>query len=533
MGLPTGLYLFPSRMTFWIEAHPKAAFALLAFFVMVSGWFSEGWLQPDEHSRALEAAHQLVYGYATLPWELDPRGPLVSYLLGMVYSPVLMITKAFGASGLTEAALCRVLTALVAVSRVWAFYLLIKPLGLKVERGISYVLVYLLGPLTLVLLPRTTQENWSTTALMWGTLLVFKAVNSPWKPSRDRAFLRQPEFWAGLLLALGTSFRLQHGFSCLGLGVWFTVQMLCKWKASPEKETILRVFSRLGLFVVGGLVGLIPMAMVDSATFGTPFLPALNYFQYALHDEEGGNLWGQNPWTEYLYGFLGLWYLPYSVVILPIIVLGLVRAPLLASVIVPHLVVHLLLSHKELRYLSMLIPFWTLGFFVGLEALENRYPNSNPITRAFYAIHKGLAGFFYLGALLYGVLALVVLNPQPRFYQRISDLWHQGDLLLPFGFVANSRSGLSQFYLKDPRALPTQILKINDFLKALDQHRLPAQRYVLQRVPIEFLNKVEGVCTTILSSLAPWQRWAYLHPVIGPWIRFRYFDGVYFCNEHR
>ena len=72
-------------------------------FLVVAAFMSVGWQQPDEHTRVLEPAHYIAYGYATLTWEFRPEFPLVSFFLGAIHSWPLIFTKFLGLSGLTEA----------------------------------------------------------------------------------------------------------------------------------------------------------------------------------------------------------------------------------------------------------------------------------------------------------------------------------------------------------------------------------------------------------------------------------------------
>ena len=91
-------------------------------FLVSCAFFGEGWFQADEHARVLEPAYFLVYKYATLPWEFLGSKPMVSYLLGLIHTPVLYVTRAFDVSGTTDAFLERMYSGHFSATKLIAFY---------------------------------------------------------------------------------------------------------------------------------------------------------------------------------------------------------------------------------------------------------------------------------------------------------------------------------------------------------------------------------------------------------------------------
>ncbi len=488
-----------------VEARPRTAYAACAALVAVSAAASVGWLQADEHARVLEPAHLLVYGYATLPWELDPAHPLVSFLLGALHAPCLLVTRALGLSGLTEAAVLRGFSGLVCMTRLWAFALIGGGLGLRRDRRALYTVLYLAAPFTLLLLPRTSQENWATTAVMWGFYFVLRATAAPTQ--------KRWGFAAGAFLSLAFSFRFQMGPSALGLWILAAVQVGRRGGGGFGVAAL----------VAGALVGLVPLGAVDGATVGTPFLPAYNYLMYALTDEGGADLWGRQPWHTYLTGFLGNFYPPLSVVLLPLVALGLVLRPTLAVIVVPFMAVHLAISHKEIRYLTPMIPFWVLAVLAGFEGCERRWA-----ARAARLPWRGLARYAAVGG-AFGVLAAMVpINPQPFFYDEIRRSAGTDELRRPYTFVANSRSSVSQFYVKNPADTPAETITIAAFYERLGAAVKPHGDFAVQRLPIDELPRLEGRCRIVYSSIPAWQRRA-LEALRGL-LKFRYLDAIFRCD---
>ena len=491
------------RLSRAVEARPYAAFVLCVLFVTVSAVLSVGWLQADEHARVLEPAHYIVYGFATLPWELDAAKPLVSFFLGAVHAVPLYLARAAGCEGLGQAAVLRAFSGLVSLTRFFAFAGLVEALGLRRDRRILYTVLFAASPFTFLLLPRTSQENWATTAAIWGLYILLRALAAPARRSLAAG--------AGALLTLAFACRYQMGPSALCIGVW---GFLSLWRRGGGRAA--------GAFAAGALLGLLPLGLVDLVMTGRPFLPAYNYLAYALTDEDGADLWGKQPWTTYLVGFFGNFYPPLSVVLLPLIIAGLIFSLPLALVVVPFVAVHLAISHKEIRYLTPMMPFWTLAVFGAVEQLERRWPQG--MRRVPW---RGLGRFGAVSLALGLFAALVPLNPQPFFYDAIRRGYASGELHKPYTFVANSRSSVSQFYLNDPAAAPGAALSIQEFVAQLAGPQPPHGDFALQRIPVDELGPIEAHCTGVYASIPAWHR--HLLEALRGIVKFRYLDGIYRC----
>ena len=407
----------------FVPAQWQRSFFLIlwSLIIFITAWNSEGWLQPDEHARVLEPAHFIAYGYASLPWELSADQPIVSWLLGVLVSPILMVTRFLQFEGLSEAALVRAFVGLLASTRFIAIWKILDLLGLKSSRRLFYVLIMMLAVFGPVFLVRTSQENFATTALVWAAFYALKILRE--------SFTRTRGIWFGCLLALTFSARPQVGFAAAGLGLW----MLKKQGPSIILPAVL-----------GLILGLLPMAIVDWVTTGAPFLPAYNYLNYALGNEEGGVVWGTSPWWYYIPQFFESWYPPLSVVLIAPVLIGLCRSPILAAIVVPFTIIHFVLGHKETRYFSPMIPFMQLSMFVGFEWLEKKYDFVSKFTTE---------KFWVLVLQVLAVLTLTVglfpLNTAPWMYNELGKLIRSGTIQ-DFTYIGNTTSSFSQFYAKVP-----------------------------------------------------------------------------------
>lgn len=514
-------------------------------FLVCAAALSEGWVQPDEHFRVLEPAHKIVYGFATLPWEFNSEFPLVSYLLGVLHAPILWATKNLALSGSAEAFALRAFSALFASTRVIAFYKLLPYFGLDPKRHKLYTLLFAFGPSVPLYAVRTSQENWATTALLWAALLFARLaagasqgerqyecqgelhdvspVNS-WSALRERAgriFKAAPGVvtpaknqsqqheqhqqyqqqqlptWSvgtavglGVLIALIFSFRFQAGFSAAGLG------LLCLIAFGAR-----RTFPVL----VGVGLGLVPLGLVDFLYTGTPFLPAWNYLSYALGGEEGGNVWGTDPWTFYVGNYFSNWYPPFSPLLLWPLALGCFYNPLLFAICIPFLGVHFLIGHKETRYLSPMLPFLYLASFVGFEKILQ----ATKVTRlkTFFLSKKGVR-LFKGSALIAAAISIGLvsfpMSTAPRLFSILDAMQNTQPFVRPFVYVADSRNNVSFFYYKHPYFEPEKIDQSAFLSAAFSRSFMPwSDVYALYRIDLAHFEKIESECHVAFTSVSP------------------------------
>ena len=293
-------------------------------------------------------------------------------------------------------------------------------------------------------------------------------------------------FFGAALLSVAVSFRLQLGFSALGLGIFLYFVRLRKDRA------------HLCSFVLGGLAGLLPLALVDFFTFGTPFLPAYNYLQYALGGEEGGHVWGTSPWYEYFLAFFTSFYPPFSLLLFLFLAIGISICWPLAAVFVPFVLVHTILAHKEIRYFAPILPVMALLMIAGFEKMH-----SSKIwqTHASFAekCRKIFAIFFGAGALIGIAWCFIPLDGRPQLTEFLRNL-QEKDHSLKYTLVVDSRTVLPEFYLKNPGFQPDK-MDSKTFLKSLEENGLAGQNFALSRIDLRELSSIDGKCVVRYVSL--------------------------------
>lgn len=445
--------------------------------LLITAWASQGWLQPDEHARVLEPAHQIAYGYATLPWEIRDQPAIVSFFLGVLISPLLMITKLFGASGLTEAFVIRLFTGLLSSTRLLALWSIFKHGKLKPERRLTYLAICafaIYGPYIFV---RTSQENYAATALLWAYAIHFDILAEQGK-NKLRIFA------FAFLLAVATAARLQVGPAAAGLGLF----------------VLYRVGGRIIPAAVAGLIlGLLPIAVIDYIQTGVPFSPAYHYLDYALGDEQGGHIWGTAPWYWYFGEFFTAWYPPLTILLAVPLLVGVWLLPGVFWVFVPFTLANIALSHKETRYFAPMIPFMQVATFIGWEWLERNRPHWTAKISA-----RPKTGKFFLGAfMLAGIIGgFVQLNTSPEMYDRLGELLHSREVD-HYTYIGNTRSRPAQFYLKMPGMKPEEKLSLDD---AMDGHKIPSGWLVIYATDPVFFDKVSEGCEVKYVGLSPIER---------------------------
>ena len=300
--------------------------------------FSRGVYHPDEHYQILEYARMKLAGTSPeeLPWEyglmMRPGfQPLIAYSVGRA----LEIVGSYSPWTLT--AVLRLLSGTLSVIAVWTFHKEAEygPCGEK-ERKWFLILSYFLWFMAYMHV-RFSSE------MLSGNLLLILA-------GRCMRLRRDPgrPFPTGLVLGLlaGAAFivRYQTGFALLGLGCW------------------LSVFDRNIRRIVGMTAGTIVMlgigALCDRWLYGQWTCSPVNYFRENIVNAHAAGF-GVDPW----------WYYLTAVPLEGIVLFGL--PVLLATgwfvyknpksvvtwMVVPFLLAHQIVGHKEVRFLFPLLVF--------------------------------------------------------------------------------------------------------------------------------------------------------------------------------
>jgi phosphatidylinositol glycan class B len=196
----------------------------------------------------------------------------------------------------------------------------------------------------------------------------------------------RPGHWlaCGFFLALSFYFRFQMAFAILGLMVWLTLYARPLWKVYL-------------LLLTGALFGLGLNLLVDHWFYGEWVLTPFRYYEANIIKDAASD-YGTTPWYDYIVLFLTQGVPPISWILFILFCVGLVKRPmqLMVFVFLPFLLGHMLVPHKEFRFLyPMVIPFLWICFS-GLDEIWEKLQHRRwlmPVFRTLVVVNMVLLGY--------------------------------------------------------------------------------------------------------------------------------------------
>lgn len=300
---------------------------------------------PDEIFQSQEAAHRLAFGTGVITWEY--RLGVRSWVLPTLIAGIMKCTAwlSSGSSGYIFG-VC-LFFSLLALTVIWfSFSWCRQYLGMQYAllAGFTTAIWYELinfGPRTL---NELVAGNLLLPAIYLGSLKQHQAPESKW-----RLLL------IGLLLGLTVSLRIQFGPAVLLAGLWI---MFRDWKTRALPVT------------TGILVVVLIFGFVDFITWSYPFYSYYSYISINLLHHQADR-WGTEPWC---YFFLKL--LIHTGPMAMFAIVGIRRAPILGWICLAVMLPHLLIGHKEYRFiypvLPLLLTLAAIGLIDSLQFLEGK-----------------------------------------------------------------------------------------------------------------------------------------------------------------
>ncbi|HRD54257.1 MAG TPA: hypothetical protein PKY96_16585, partial [Flavobacteriales bacterium] len=171
---------------------------------------------------------------------------------------------------------------------------------------------------------------------------------------------RWPLLFAGALLGLAVVARFQVALMVAGLLAWCLFIARMQWSA-------------LTLIVAGGLVGVGLGALIDRWFYGEWVLTAWNYIKLNVIQGKAAEF-GTHPWWHYFAELFERAVPPFSLLYLvpPLVLFALRRRSALTWAVLPFLLGHMLIGHKEYRFLFPVLPLLPALVMGGLQAMEER-----------------------------------------------------------------------------------------------------------------------------------------------------------------
>lgn len=314
-------------------------FIIIGFiFILIAAWCSDGYLHPDEHFQLLEFAQYKMGGIPAghLPWEFDEQ-MRPAFQVIIVYG-LCIFMKAFNIfDPFVASMLLRLMTGLLMFFVVYKIYQKFKP-EIIFPKGIYWLTVL---SFTVWYFPfvavRYSSESFGTIFMLAAILLYL----------RDQAKAKTMGNFILMGLCLGISFisRFQMAFMIGGFGLWLLI---------ISREKIKHILLLIMGFGLGFGIGI----LCDYWFYGNWVLSSYNYFYQNLVENKAAGFGVSPVW--YYASLTPLVVFPIlGVVIVPAFILFILKYPkhMVTWCVVPFLLIHHAIGHKELRFLFALVPF--------------------------------------------------------------------------------------------------------------------------------------------------------------------------------
>jgi phosphatidylinositol glycan class B len=369
---------------------------LSAALMLLLAFTSVGWYHPDEHFQILEFAG-LKLGLTSpqhLPWEYPAM--MRSAIQPAMVVALHQVMAVFGiTSPFAVTFVLRILSAILTFTAMWMMYRryapeIADPVLKKWFLPLSFLVWFALYNGV-----RFSSETWSGGVFIIGFTYLDQLKRSP--GAGDFLF-------TGFLLGLSFVIRFQTGLLVAGFFCWF---VYC------GKQGLLKLGSMASGIVLAFAAGI----GIDRWYYGTWTCSAWNYFRLnILQDKISG--FGIEPWYYYFQDIFIQAIPPFSLVFIASFLVLIIfrRRDLLTWTLVPFILIHFVITHKETRFLYPLIGFVPVVLILSVETASARWKKG--LTGN--AVFRGFARAFWIVNLLFILVA--VLYPADhlvRMYRHI------------------------------------------------------------------------------------------------------------------
>lgn len=306
----------------------RRVFAVAVVVYLCAAWFSTGFHAADEHYQVIAFAEAKLGNQPLdeMPWEFDAR--IRSAFLPTLCIGVFKVSSAVGLNDpFAMSFLLRFITALFALYAIRRFVGALRHNLLPAQWKPFLLLSFFLWFLPFIGV-RFAGETWSGLFI----LLALAALISP-KPRTARYFQ------CGLFLGLAFLCRPPTLFMALGIVLWL---VLVK---RERARSILYLVLGIAVMMLAGIA-------LDSWYYNEPTITAWNYLRQGITGT------GDQRFISYAWWYYPAWLIkytipPFGLAILAAFATLLAFRPkhILVWVIVPILLLHLALAHKDLRFL--------------------------------------------------------------------------------------------------------------------------------------------------------------------------------------
>jgi phosphatidylinositol glycan class B len=335
---------------------PYSKLIFIALLIHIAtAYFSEGFHHPDEHFQILEFSNYKLGNTpeSDLPWEFEAR--IRPALQPFITNYLVKLLSWTGIKNpFTLAFILRLITGIITWYIISKFCLLFLPSFKSNRAGNIFILCSLLLWFVPFFNVRFSSETLSGTVFLFGLYPILNLQHSNYKKELLQLSI------SGFLFGLSFFFRFQMGFAILGLGIWLLIIRKLRW-------------SKLAVLLFAGIASLTVCTLIDYWFYGERVLTPVNYFDVNIIQNKAAD-WGVSPWWYYFTLFFNKAAPPISLVLLVLFFIGIFSKPkhVFTFIFIPFLLGHMLIGHKEMRFLVPLtFPFIFLAC-QGAEYLSHR-----------------------------------------------------------------------------------------------------------------------------------------------------------------
>lgn len=384
---------------------------IAAIFTLFAAYNSKGVHHPDEHFQIIEFAG-LKLGLTTpeaLPWEYQAQirptlQPYIAYVLISVFR-LLGISSPF-----TQIFLIRLLTGALVLFTLYYFAETLKQrLNPKYHTAfffLSYFLYFI--PYLSV---RFSSETMSAVCFMLGLSFSLRLLEK-----KENENLGS---WAivGFILGLSYLFRFQSIFLLGGLGIWLLFM---------QRLALKPIF----VLVATALLAIAFGSLLDYSFYNDWTFTSWNYIKAFIEGKP--DRFGVSPWDFYindLYNFGKLTYINIPILVITILYILIYPKDFIGFCIIPFIVVHSMIGHKELRFIFpifflfswVIVAVWAKAsdFFAQNNWIQTTMAAQNPIISKLLrvALILIITGLFILDIVPYWVNITKPADMQPLVYE--------------------------------------------------------------------------------------------------------------------
>ena len=329
----------------------KSWLYLSAAIFIITSWFSLGYNQSDEHFQILEFAGLKldINTELDLAWEYEARmRPTLQP------SMVVLLHSFLAVFGIENPFFITFLLRLLSAAfSFWICWLLFHTYKHQFSAGHQQWTFFLFsfflwfGFYNGV---RFNSEMWSANTFALAVVLFVR-----WQKPTAWQYLQ-----LGLLVGLSFLFRYQVAFMIAGMGLWLIFIQREHW-------------GRLISFTVGGLLMVLIGVVIDRWFYGEWVFSTWHYFEQNILLDKASTF-GVDPWWQYFYEIIIKGIPPFGLFYLAALFFYIWQRPkdLISWLSIPFIGIHLLIAHKELRFLYVLLPFLPIALSSLLQFWQDR-----------------------------------------------------------------------------------------------------------------------------------------------------------------